>query len=242
MELNIKDRVYCDVKQAVIDSEKVKVNRNGNDIDALPNDWGVQVSINLTVDETGAANPGLSFPRTLSKGGTFTLGLGGTLSSQATRIDKFSFYYNVGDLKVPFDKSGTSCDPKSGSSLLLTSNLGVSEWLTNALAVENYYPSTPSTTKQDVLSYEVKFVVISTGNVNPSWKLVRFSSNTGGSPLGSMGRTRTHDLLLTFGPGAPAEKKKKKASQPGTLAAYSHLASEIGLAIGNNIQSLLPSQ
>ena len=58
--------------------------------------------------------------------------------------------------------------------------------------------------KVDVYSYEIKFVVLTNGSVNPVWKLVNVTANGGTLPLVSAGRTRTHDLTLTFGPGTNA--------------------------------------
>ncbi len=51
------------------------------------------------------------------------------------------------------------------------------------------------------VSTELKFVIISSGNVTPTWKLLRVSANTSGT-LFSTGRTRTHDLIITVGPAS----------------------------------------
>ena len=78
---------------------------------------------------------------------------------------------------------------------------------------------------------------------NPQWKLVRIATNQGGTPLLSANRTRTHDLLITFGPtGDPGSGKKNKGSQPGLIAANSHLAQEIGLAVSNAIAARAATQ
>jgi len=65
-------------------------------------------------------------------------------------------------------------------------------------------PKKPDGLKLDVLSYDIKFVVVSSGNVTPSWKIVSLSANSGESPFLAAGRSRTHDLTLTFGPGDPS--------------------------------------
>jgi len=49
------------------------------------------------------------------------------------------------------------------------------------------------------VSTELKFVIVSSGNVTPTWKLLSVSANTSGT-LYSAGRTRTHDLIITVGP------------------------------------------
>jgi hypothetical protein len=77
-----------------------------------------------------------------------------------------------------------------------------------------------NTPKPDTVSLEVKFIIVSNGNITPTWKLVRVSANTGNSPLFGAGRTRTHDLIITIGP-----------SNQDT--ANTHLASLIGNAVAN---------
>jgi hypothetical protein len=84
----------------------------------------------------------------------------------------------------------------------------------------------------DVVSYEIKFVIMSNGNVAPTWKLIRFSANTGTTPLFSTGRTRSHDLIITIGP----------PPTPGSTASNAHLASQIGEAVSSGNRSLVPSQ
>ena len=74
--------------------------------------------------------------------------------------------------------------------------------------------------KPDTVSYEIKFVIVSSGNVTPTWKLVRFSANTASSPLFNVGRTRTHDLIITIGPNSNATDNV-------------HLANQIGSAVSN---------
>jgi hypothetical protein len=72
----------------------------------------------------------------------------------------------------------------------------------------------------DTISIEIKFVIVSNGNVTPTWKLLRVSANTGSAPLFGLGRTRTHDLIITIGP-------------PNAATASTHLASQIGNAVSN---------
>jgi hypothetical protein len=221
LEYRIKEKVYCEIVQAV----------NANQ-DIMPANWGVQVTLDLQVDETAALNPGVSFIKPLKATETFTLGLGATVSSQGTREDKFGNYWNVDKLK---NFNGGTCqqdrDNWHGSSLLLESQLGISQWLSDQLAMNRALPSSAlssksdPTFKQDVLSYHVKFIVISSGNVTPTWKLVRLATGNGSLPLASANRTRTHDLLITFGP----------AFKPGgaNVALSSHNAQEIGIAVSN---------
>ena len=115
----------------------------------------------------------------------------------------------------------------------------------------------PATTsgplKSNVLSHEVKFDIISSGNLTPGWKLKQSTINgTGNFLTGS--RDRTQDLILTFGPvdptwtldpttGQPA--KDPKTGKPlvrmqlSTAATNSALAADIGNAVSNGIRSVL---
>jgi hypothetical protein len=74
--------------------------------------------------------------------------------------------------------------------------------------------------KNDTITLEIKFIVVSSVNATPTWKLVRVSANTGSSPFFNTGRTRTHDLIITMG-------------DPSAVANASHLASQIGNSVSN---------
>jgi hypothetical protein len=296
LEKQVKEKVYCELRKAVFDvshGAAVEEYKDGQKIDALPDDWGVQVTLNLQVDESTAVNPGVSFKTPMHSGianfvgeylgpstvpalgllsgapavqtfgalnvpQSYSLGLGGTISSQATRIDKFTFYYDVSKLKTK-PPAGDSCIypdgrlkevARHGSSLLIVGNLGIPQWLINGLAVEHDYPSTPLTKnadtsiKQDILSYETKFIIKTSGNITPTWNLVRIAANQGNLPLAGVERLRTHDLTITFGPsqkpGTSGQKPQRGGpSEPTITAANAHLASQIGLSVSNNLRPFI---
>src|SRR5262249_15293711 len=132
----------------------------------IPNDWGAQVSLLLQVDESTALNPGIAITKPLENAIThfsngnvttpqsFSMGLGGTLSSSATRIDKFDPYYSIAFLKKKPTKD-SPCIPKNdpylmnreipaSSSPLIQSNLGIQKWLTEAMFTNIFLPSVGS--------------------------------------------------------------------------------------------------
>lgn len=224
LEYKIKQQVYCGIVDAVISSRRAGL---------LPSGWAVQVTLDLQVDEAGSVNPGATFVGNP----TFSFGVGGTLSSQGTREDKFGTYWYL-DKLTSF--KGTPCKEgasEKGSSLLLYADLGIAEWLKNSLTIDYYTPAsevpkeTDAAFKQEYLSYHVKFVVISSGNVNPVWKLARVTTGNGNLPLAGAGRTRTHDLLITFGPAY-------KAGTPN-LPIASHAAQEFGISTSNGNRTLV---
>jgi len=231
-EFRIKENIFCETVAALR-----KVNRDyayGNNV-VIPNNYGVQMQITLTVEESGGGlNPGVTFNHTLANavasgatvGQSTGVGLGGTFSSTATRVDTSYSYYNVGKITRP--GANPSCDQKRdthGSSPFLSSELGIETYLAGAAKAAIILPSSAapknggSSVKLDVYSYEIKFIIVSDGNVTPSWKLVNISANTGNTPFASVGRSRTHDLTLTFGPGT--------ASAPSPTALQTHFTSQI---------------
>jgi hypothetical protein len=302
IEYEIKQKVYCELRYAVQYVDPVGVQPH-----LIPYGWGVQMQLSLEVDESIALTPGLSFPHlypnvvkifgvsnSVTTAQSFSLGLGGALSREALRTDKFNTYYSIQDLvqkqtgvcqsdgkpdpkKDPFVES-LHWTPAQSSPLLIESDLGIKNWLVGATFFDYALPSSspqpqPSPASigkfegkfegklegqlkgqatgtfegktsgggspqagrggggggggaggfaQDSFSQELKFIIVSSGNIQPTWKLVQVSANTGNTPFFSTGRTRTHDLLITIGP-------------PTTRTANDFLASQIGQAINQNV-------
>lgn len=188
----IKQSIFCELRQAVIAEKNQVYEINGVSQPAIPDDWGAQMTISLQVDETGALNPGISYTTPFWVTHTFTLGAGGTLSSQATRIDKYYSFFALKYLKPDIVPGDTTCmeydhgKPVSldrhGSSYLLSGNLGIDAWLKGALISQNALPSSklPKSLAQkgDVLSYDVKFIVITSVNASPTWKFVKLTAGS----------------------------------------------------------------
>lgn len=284
VEYAIKKNVYCQLLDAVKEADAYGDNTiyKGEKVrqKLLPDDWGAQVSLSIQVDENIALNPGVAFNTVLPNAVTAfpanpsvttpqnsAVALGGTLSSAASRTDKFNSFWTIGYLRNPnavrrFCKDETkdplATDPsgiRPAKSSFLADELGITSWLLDALFVSKIIPSygTPSIASdielsgnskktekkaatgkfepqgQDTFSIQIKFVVISSGNVTPSWRLVRVSANTGSSPFLGAGRTRTHDLILTIGP---------RSLQTNNA----NLALQIGQAVSSNNRSSFFSQ
>jgi len=231
LEMKIKKKIYCELQYAVSfinnpnyrETFKQYYLWKEKNIKPLPESWGVQVQIFLTVDENTALAPGVTFNTPMIPGTTFfpnkitvpgsqsySFSLGGTLSSDAMRVDKFTFYYLVKDLEGEQPQcSPDNRDPEDfqGSSLLLESDLGIYKWLNNAMNIRSSV-GTSQPVQQEVMSYDVKFDILSSGNVTPTWKLVRVTTSS--SNLFSTKRERTHQMILTFGPAAPSTAKRNR--------------------------------
>jgi uncharacterized membrane protein YgcG len=291
IEFEIKKQVYCQLKAAVqaVNLIPLKSGPPGGTLTVsqsglLPLDWGAQVSLSLQVDETSGLTPGVAFNQVLPNGlkvfgpgttGTvstaqsFNLGLGGTLSSTATRVDKYDPYWSVAFLMIP-NTPRSICVPgndflmdrgwiaDSSSPFILEGDLGITEWLVGAMQVNDILPSVGAPSgggkkgggggggsssssssggggggaQPDTVSYEIKFVIVSSGTITPTWKLMRVTANTSGT-LFNAGRTRTHDLIITIGPGSGSQAQ---------AAQQTHLASQIGNAVANATRSALQAQ
>jgi hypothetical protein len=233
--------VHCEVRNAityVLDQDRKLAPLNGGFRSAqwLEN-WGAELTLTLQIEEKTLLNPTAAWVPHTALTSLFTLSGGLNASSDATRIDKLNFYYTVKELS----HEGTCApdpDPPLGS-LLIQSDLKLREWLLSqtmgfGTGEVNYPINVNGPFKQNVLSHEVKFEVISGGNINPAWKLVESTVGQSGTLL-TASRDRTHDFLITFGPIDPSQK--------GTLisaAANAHLASQIGLAVSNNARNFSP--
>ena len=111
---------------------------------------------------------GLTYPF-LSTPQSYAFGLGGTLSATASRTDKFNPVYTIKNLQRPYQSDNTcltdhtQSDEKdffvqnhimpASSSPLLSSDLGLTEWLLDAMFVNRFLPSYakngPPKTKED---------------------------------------------------------------------------------------------
>jgi hypothetical protein len=265
-------QVKCELAQAVasvIDTARGPTINNPNNpkIYEMLSHWGAQVTLTLTIDEKSALSPGVTANTVLQNGVTrfpsstvatpqsFSLGFGGTLSSDATRIDKLTAYYLFKDLYAYAKKPRSSCIPPDNTTgfLFVQSDLKINQWLSAALLPEftgiaNFEAlsaegggagrgsdiGSSKGTAGNVISHDIKFEIISTGNVTPTWKLVRVSANTGPSPLFAATRDRTQELLITLGPTQMTSDNK---IIPAPSAQNAHLAAEIGASVAASIKS-----
>lgn len=288
IEFEIRRRIYCDLKAAVKhvnEYPQTLIYSSGKKqtLPMLPDNWVALISLSLQVDESSALSPGVTYNQTLrnaaavfgvgsantiSVGQSFNLAFGGTLSSVATRIDKFNPTYSIGYLMEKPSKESvcntddTFVNPPRSSPFLIQSDLGIDRWLMGAMLTQSFLPahppikmsssagSTPIGAKTAVpaagggdgagggaasgggsdkgggsslgplsVSLELKFVIVSSGSVTPTWKLLQVSADTNGT-LFSTGRTRTHDLIITIGP-------------PDANTTNAYIAQTIGSAINN---------
>ena len=254
----IAGQVDCELGQAVrtlIEKDKVTAQQSyppQRPRLSFLDKWGAQATLTFVVDEKSNLTPGVSFINPLQNAKTdfptgvlttpqsFSLGLGGNLSTGATRTSTLSLFYTFRDLlnKHPVNRS---CPPQSVDGILFAaSDLKLREWLTAALlppitATGSVEQKSASGVK-NVISDKIKFQIVTAGNITPTWKLVKFSANTGNAPFFAATRDRTQELLITIGP--VAGDPKTGSVSLARVAQDAHLAQEIGTAVTAGIQSL----
>jgi hypothetical protein len=208
--------------------------------------WSAKLTIKLVVDEKGTLNPGVSFTKlypsaltvfsnktTLSTPQSASLGLGGLLSSQATRTETVDYFFvfksDFIDKEKQFANRPDQCIESGG--ILVDSDLKIQDWL-DAATFPFYLPNNvgANSAPPDVLSHETAFVLTTSGNITPSWKLVNVSANQAAS-LVSAGRTDTGDLIVTIGPGAAPKSKT-----PSQVVQQAHFVSQINSAFSASLK------
>lgn len=99
-------RVKCDLLGAVYRKAEQDPTRFG-----FLTQWAAKVHMTLTVDDQASINPGLTVTDPLAVAGTsFSLGVGGTLTGQAQRIEDYEFF-------LAFDKAGPEMTPQAVATL-----------------------------------------------------------------------------------------------------------------------------
>jgi hypothetical protein len=268
VEKKIKEKIYCELNLAVahLNSNKEKSipfsyqdpknpSKTITEVrKPVPETWGATLTLTLTVEELSAFNPGITFNTPMIPAKTYfpagiivpgsqsyNLGIGGTMSADATRYDKYTFFYKVKNLESynsacqnPDPIDGNTPENFHGSSLLLESELGIENWLSKAADLRTSIGASDKDEKfQQVLTYDVKFNIVSSGSITPTWKLVRVTTPAGSLPLFNTKRERTHEMLLTLGPLSASKK------DPGQLPANDALAAQIGSAVGAAVKNAL---
>ena len=195
-------------------------------------DWGAQLTLTLTIEERSELNPtALWIPNKI-----FSLFGGVDVSSDATRIDTINSFHTVQELREL-----KSCTPEERpvGPFLLESDLKLENLLfERQTARDTGQVNRPEAEQaeggKNAIQHEVKFIVVSSGSITPTWKLSRvWAVNPTGFFLAAL-RNRTQDLLITLGPTEP----NRTALAPA--AASVAIASQIGIAVSNSVRTATP--
>ncbi|NNM74234.1 hypothetical protein [Enterovirga aerilata] len=231
----IKKNILCELVTAVqyVNGRTFNLQKTG----PILGNYGVQFQLDLTTDESTELNPGLTYTRTFLHGlvydnpvgQSFSMSLGGKARSAATALRTVYEYYDLD--RIALNDPAAICNEQgrhAGSSLLLQSELGIRDFLIGATRSSTLYRSSEAPAKGEFkrgyFVYNTKFVVETTGNVTPTWKLVAISGD--GSPFLSTNRTRTHELTLTFSSHDPGTLRG-----PNAVAVQAHFTTQLKAAL-----------
>lgn len=199
--------------------------------------WGVDTLLNLQVSEKSSVAPTADLMPTSPASAIFTAGLGVNGSAEATRTDSIESFSTVAEFKA----DGPCLPQQRGGPWLRQNDLKLYDWLVSALLGRDTNSSNFSTftSKDKVLTHEVKFEIASGGDFTPSWKLVNATLNPS-SPFLSASRNRVHTLTISLGPtDVVAAGPRKGAAGPSRAMSDAALASRIGAAVANSVRAPL---
>jgi hypothetical protein len=120
----IIQNVTCEIRDAVNDLY-------GSRQHLFLDTWGVQMTLNLTIEEKSAINPTAGW----TPNAIFSLAGGVDVSSDATRIDIINSYHTIKEIRAL-----NSCNPQArpGGAFLLASDLKLKEWLFDSVNVVSW--------------------------------------------------------------------------------------------------------
>ncbi|MBY2985681.1 hypothetical protein [Rhizobium leguminosarum] len=205
------NHVKCEVREAFFrarefDLKNAKEQGDGVRRLAWLDTWAAELSLTLTVKETGAIAPSLDYTDELGKVSTLVLNTGISSSSEATRIAKIDFTLPFADFlkeRQANPKRPIICKETGG--ILVNGDLGFDDMIDD-LAFPHFIPGNVAIKPPKTFSNEVQFMVAVSGNVNPAFDLRRVDTNPPGTPsLFSASRARTNDIVVSLGPTVPGK-------------------------------------
>lgn len=217
-------------------------------------DWGTAVTLTITAQDQGAINPGISLVTPLgivASSESFALGLSASAAATATRSETIQFTFLNADLMNAAGEK--QCGDKFGKGSQVEGDLKIREFLFDKALIAragntSLYSKLSSGFKKskfkrpdlpwqwpvyNAFTEEITFLAAYGGNVNPTWKLARFSGNTNPFLIGAQ-RNYTNDVIVTLGPVRPPTEYSAAALDSSAQAQHnarvtaSALASSLG--------------
>lgn len=206
-------------------------------------DWGAQISLKVGIDENSNISPSLTLKTPMEDairrfsngdvktGRSFGLPISASVTSKASRFETIQFYFYFPDLARDYGNREKRCQPQGD--FFINGDLKIDDFLVNKVRIAQVpglvrpRPDSPDDNSPlDAFTYQVTFVVATSGGINPTWSLARIAINPGSANLLGASRTRTDDLVITIG---PTDHSKKGV--PLDRAAQAHFAALFGQAI-----------
>jgi hypothetical protein len=164
---------------------------------------GAQITLTLIAEDQSALSPNASFltPFGLAGAQSFTLGIGGSGSANATRTETIQFTYPNRQLwqeaHVDAGKGITSCEHFQ-KGILIESDLKIGQFIYDKAVVATGVAEQKGQPFSQ-LQFTINFVTAFSGNITPTWKFTRITVNGGSGSLLSATRTNTDTVIITLG-------------------------------------------
>jgi hypothetical protein len=249
-EADIVSSIRCEIQKGVYETS-VMTPGGKNYVSYMKDGWGTQVTLKLIWDEQSSGSPGLSFIHPFSGMQSRTIGVGGSASAHATRVETVTFLFENPDLYRDemtwvqnINGDNPSHAPHDCKSLdtgtMIHSDLKIDDFIVDKATIAStgiVSTNDPSEPPFSVFQEELTFVGAYSGNITPTWKLTRFANNTSGNLVGAT-RTTTGDVLITLGPLVPDPKHPGQFSHKlSDQAQAQHTAAFGGGATASQITS-----
>lgn len=236
MEANLVGNIRCEVQNAIYEVDKL------GKAPYLGTTWGTQITLKLTWDELSGLSPTLSFINPMSAMQSFSLGIGGSATAHATRLETVTFLFEnralLAAAKLNRMKGVNQDCSQRERGIMIDSDLRIGEFIYDKATLAATSVATtvdPSKPQFSTFQEDLTFVGSFGGNITPTWKLTRISSGTSGN-LVSATRTTTGDILITLGSLA-TDNEGNLLPQLGEPSASQHTAGLIGGAVASQVNS-----
>jgi hypothetical protein len=217
-------------------------------------DWELDATFIFTIEEKSTFTPGVTLndpmrnattfvaansvaASTISSPQSYNFGIGGVLSSDAWRQRKIHLPWKIKNLIGP-EKDLPSLDDvtereckksNANATLFIVDELYIEEWVKDLKDLQEReqvdFQEKDAFAQSGASTEDIRFEIVSSGNITPTWKLVRVSANNN-APLFNASRDRTQEVLITIGP-------LDKQGQLKGAAQSARQSSEIGASLRN---------
>jgi hypothetical protein len=198
----IVDRVQCELRDMVRDDAGPNDNAAFHRNFLLSNDYDVEVSLSLEVNDTGGLAPSLTYMSPLTKLTTFMFGANANLSE--SRDHNFTENIQL-SLRNIFQQWKTGVNPHNCpvADTNLAGDLGIKDFVDMAALTTGLDEETaagkPTASGKGPFGGSIQFLVIKgVSAVGPTWTTTRFKVP---GPLASLSRVNTDKLTLAFAQG-----------------------------------------
>jgi len=190
-ELHIMKHIQCEIRAGVLKATQ------------LPNSqWikhaGGLVTVKLIAEDQSALSPSAAFLTPFANMQSFTLGIAGSGSANATRTEQMAFSYDNGQLYKEALIAARNEHPDCHhlqNGVFINSDLKIGQFIYDKVLVGG----AGGPKALSALTFEISFVASFGGSITPTWTLTNTTVNGSGTLFGAT-RTDTSDVTITLGP------------------------------------------